>query len=91
VARGPSSSVAGVVYNYGSYFSVLVASLEVLYAWMGRSSVGYLIISICGLDKRDYSKMGARWICIRLVDSDLWRCGNGNGIFFLESVMVRVL
>ncbi|XP_049390383.1 uncharacterized protein LOC125854839 [Solanum stenotomum] len=67
VARGPSSSVAGIVYNYGSYFSVLVASLEVLYAWMGRSSVGYLIISICGLDKRDYSKMGARWICIRLV------------------------
>uniref|UniRef100_M1DG39 Uncharacterized protein n=1 Tax=Solanum tuberosum TaxID=4113 RepID=M1DG39_SOLTU len=67
VARGPSSSVVGVAYNYGSYFSVLVASLEVLYAWMGRSSVGYLIISICGLDKRDYSKMGARWICIRLV------------------------
>ena len=56
-AFGPSSSVAGVVYNFGFCFSVLVAPFESLYSWVGRSSDEYLIISICGLYKFDYFGM----------------------------------
>ena len=59
-AFGPSSSVAGIICNYGFYFSVLVVALEVLCASVGRPSDGYLNVSICGLNKFDYFRMGIR-------------------------------
>ena len=55
---GPSSFVAGIVYNFGFCFRTLVTSFEALYSWMGRSSGGCLFISICGLDKLGYFRMG---------------------------------
>jgi len=57
---GPSSSVAGIVYNFGFCFNILVASFEALYSWVGRPLDGHLVISICGLDKFDYFRMGVR-------------------------------
>ena len=59
-AFGPSSSVAGIIYNYEFCFIILVVALEVLCAWVGRSSDEYLVISICGLNKFDHFRMGAR-------------------------------
>ena len=51
---GLSSFVAEIVYNFGFYLSVQMELLEVLYSWVSRSSDGYLVIPICGLDKLGY-------------------------------------
>ena len=89
-AFGPSSSIAGIVYNFGFYFSVQMESLEVLYSWVSRSSDGYLFIPICGLDK---------FVCLIMVfdvcesgwcGSDLWKYDSEEEIV-LVSVMKWVL
>ena len=61
---GPRSSVARITCNYGFCFSVLVVALEVLCASVGRSSDGYLNISICGLNKFD-----SGWV-LKVCESD---------------------